>query len=187
MRDILIVFLEIILISLMFIHPILSNYRRYVIGNSKILFTLKHNKYWTRDSALFAIFPGAITVFLLIVSIATIARARDLPLYEWLEMLISIIFFGNLSFNSSPFRAKTIFTENGIISSYGNYYWRAIKGYEWVEDFKHKDFLLKIIFKSSALNISCPIRGLTANDADKEIIAQMLDDKLKRKTDKSFA
>ncbi|MBI5674497.1 MAG: hypothetical protein HZC48_01550 [Nitrospirae bacterium] len=179
MRDILIVIIEIILISLMLIHPVLSNYRRYLIGKSKTLFTLRHNKFWTRDSAFFAIFIGIPAVFFIIVGIATIVKGTELPLYGWLSILSSIVFFGNLSFNSSPFRAKTIFTENGIISAYGNYYWRSIKGYEWGTDFK-QNYILRIVTKN--INIYFTIRGLTANAEDKEVISQIFDGKLKRKT-----
>lgn len=178
MRDILIAILEIILISLMFIHPILSNYRRYLIGNSKILFTLQHNKFWTRDSALFAIFVSISAVFFIIVGIATMVKGNELPLHGWLFILGPIVFFGSLSFDSSHFRARTIFTENGIISPYGNYFWRTIKGYEWVPDFK-QGYFLRIVIMRLPLNISLPIRGLTATSADKEVISKIFDDKLK--------
>jgi len=167
----------------MLVHPVLSNYRRHLIGNSKILLTLQHNKFWTRDSALFSIFVGMFAIFFIIVGIATIVKGNELPFYGWLFILSPIVFFGNLSFNGSPFRARTIFTENGIISSYGNYFWRTIKGYEWVSDFK-QGYRLRIV---DMWLPTLAIRGLRANFDEKEVISQIIDDKLKRRYIKTDA
>lgn len=171
---------ELLLVTVMMAHPVLSNYRRYILTRSQVLFTLKLNKTWMIYTAIISILTGLGTLFFIAVGAISVVRGVKLELYGWVLILAAVTFFGNLTFLFNPMNAKTIFTEKGIISTSGNFFWHHLKGYKWKMTWKEEYSFLSIITTFLGVTIPFMIRGLVADTADVQVITQIIDQHLKR-------
>ncbi len=187
MKDKIALSAELILVTLMIAYPVLSNYRRYILSKSKVLFTIKHNKNWVIYTAIISILTGLGTVLFISVGFASAVRGIKLGIYGWVLILAAVTYFGTLTFILNPMNAKTLFTEKGIISLNGNFFWHLIKDYKWKPTLKENTYFLIIVTNFLGANIPFLIRGLVADAADMIIISQIIDQRLKGKSGRSAA
>jgi hypothetical protein len=159
-----------------------SVYQRYLITKGELLLTVKIKRGWLIYSAFISVVFGAAALFFSMVGVISLLKHRDFGIMGWLLLISAVLFFGKVAIDTSPWRAKLILTEKGIICTHMAARWDKITDYKWVKPFGTKTDVLRISVNIFGVRTPLfPMYGLLVDQDTIKAINEIFEAKLNKR------